>query len=297
MYRNNKPIHLSPYDHPDIYPGPRPSSSFVFHNGQAHRLELKKGQPLEKSAIHLSANNEIAGSLVTAGFEQAELAAYLDRYNFPHLEDRVPVVAYGSNVCLAQLQYKFSLDPSLNDPFIAIRSTITDSDIVYGSFLAPYGALPAVIAPVKGAETEVWVTLVDRNQLELVNRTEASYELRKHTGKKVVLENGQIFDTLYAYYYPKALKWDGTMTRYKDIPGNSPLPSVWESDMINRLKDEMKFNGTREEFIHSLRWDIDFKFRVNELLKQSEELFNHPDWETSGELLTMYSIESTFKEG
>jgi hypothetical protein len=63
---------------------------------------------------------------------------------------------------------------------------IKDTDVVYGSFLAPYGALPAIIAPVQGAETEVWVTFLEPDQLKQMNKTEGGYELREHTGGKVI---------------------------------------------------------------------------------------------------------------
>ena len=32
MYTINKPLHLSPYDHPDIYPGPAPEKSYLYYN-------------------------------------------------------------------------------------------------------------------------------------------------------------------------------------------------------------------------------------------------------------------------
>ncbi|MBM6617205.1 hypothetical protein [Bacillus suaedaesalsae] len=294
MYRSNKPIHLSPYDHPDIYPGPRPATSFVFYKGVAHKLE-EDHTSIEESMIHISETNHMYGSLVTDSSEKQSLRDFLSKVNETPIEERIPVIAYGSNVCLAQLVYKSSLNKNVSDLYICFRATIKDTDVIYGAFLAPYGSLPAIIGPVDGAEAEVWVTLLTREQVELMNRTEGGYKLRAHHGGKVLMTTEEQLQTTYAYYYPKALFLEGQYYRFNDIPGNSPLTAVWQADMLNTLREICGYEGTREEFIHLLRWDSSFRHSVKYKLDDHSKIFNHPDWEESQSLLSIREIRQNKK--
>ncbi|QFT88267.1 hypothetical protein FIU87_06405 [Bacillus sp. THAF10] len=285
MYREHKPINLSPYDHPDIYPGPRPASSFLFWQGRAHRLNVHKDLSLAEQEIHLSKVDHILGSLAFHSQEKVKVGKFFGEKSW---QEKVPVIAYGSNVCLAQLQYKFQLRPAEDDAFLCIKGEIVDSDIVYAPFLAPYGSLPAVIAPVQGANCEVWVTFIDKKQLELINSTEKGYEFREHAGKKVHLDTGEVYDKVYAYYYPEALLWQGDLRRFADIPGSSRLKSVWQCDMLNELKHEVEHKGTREEFIHLLRWDRSYRDFVEDYLQRNCTFrFEHPDWQPCEQIITI----------
>ncbi|WP_347552344.1 hypothetical protein ABFG93_08595 [Pseudalkalibacillus hwajinpoensis] len=278
MYRENKPIHIGPYDHPDIYPGPRPSSSFLYHNGKAHRIDERVNVSVEKQIVHYARGEDVSGSLAFASTEQFTVEELLGTEGLSPIEDRIPLLAYGSNVCLAQLRYKFSLNPDLNDFILYYRAEITDTDVVAGSFLAPYGAIPAVIAPVPGAKTEVWVTFVDREQLELLNRTEGGYVLREHRHGKLTLKTGEHFERVYAYYYPHAYKRDGSFVRFIDIPGESTVTSMWQADLLNELKSMLGYGGHREEFIHELRWNDNLRSKISTMLSGMDETFDHPDW-------------------
>ncbi|WP_223700796.1 hypothetical protein [Sutcliffiella deserti] len=291
MYRDNKPFDLSPYDQPNIYPGPRPNSSFLFWKGKAHRMSGLKGLPLEQQSIYLSNTDHILGSLAFNSFEERKVEDFLGGSS---IKEKIPVVAYGSNVCLAQLRYKFSLRPSDSDFMLCVKGEITDSDIVYSSFLAPYGSLPAVIAPMKGAKTEVWITFMDEDQLKLINATEKDYELREHTGKKLVLNTGEVFDKVYAYYVPKALLWEGEMVRFKDIPSTSTLQEKWHIDMLDDLKKKVDFLGTREEFIHLLRWNFSYREFIEKFLREHTYEFEHPDWLPVEKISTIGEMSRSF---
>ncbi|WP_261130180.1 hypothetical protein [Bacillus sp. Marseille-Q3570] len=279
LYRENKPIDLSPYDHPDIYPGPRPDSSFIYYEGKAHRIIEKKGVSIEDLMVEYSDSDNLLGSFQDGSDYKFSIGDFLHEQELPPIEERVPLVAYGSNICLAQLRYKFNLNKDLNDFVLCLRSSMLDSDIIYGSFLAPYGSLPAIIAPVQNATTEVWLTFVEPAQLEHMNRTEGGYVLREHRGKKFITINGEQFESIYAYYYPHAFEFDRQWYRFKDIKGKSTLEAKWQAEMLDIMKNEFGFEGTREEFIHQLRWNIPFYREIQNWLKQFDTHFNHPDWE------------------
>lgn len=297
MYRENKPIHLSPYDHPDIYPGPRPPSSFLYFAGKAHRIQEQTGVPVEELIVHYARSGSLEGSFARDDYEEVPLAEFLARHDLLPIAQRVPLVAYGSNVCLAQLKYKFSLNPNLNDFVICLRGRMFGSDIIYGSTLAPYGALPAVIAPVPEAVTEIWLTFVDPEQLKHLNATEGGYELREHRDKKIVLETDERFGLVYAYYLPRALTIGDRWFRFRDIGGTSPLQAYWQADMLNWVKELARFPGTREEFIHRLRWNSDFFAEIAEMLSASyEETFQHPDWHPAKRIQTVQSVQRVFDD-
>ncbi|WP_257349427.1 hypothetical protein [Pseudalkalibacillus decolorationis] len=278
MYRDNKPINVSPYDHPDIYPGPRPNSSFIYYEGKAHRIVEQKGVSIEDLVVEYSDSSSLQGSFAEQASYKRSIGDFLHDQELSPLEERVPLVAYGSNICLAQLSYKFNLNKGLNDFVLCLRGAMSDSDIVYGSFLAPYGSLPAIIAPVKNALTEIWLTFVDPEQLEHMNRTEGGYVLREHQGQKLLTANGEQFGSVYAYYYPHALEVEGCWYRFPDIKGESSLTSMWQADMLNKVKQNVGFPGTREEFIHQLRWNTSFYREMQQWLKQFDSQFDHPDW-------------------
>ncbi len=289
MFRENKPIHLSPYDHPDIYPGPRPWSSFIFLNGVAHRME-EDHRSFEESVIHLSKSDHLYGSFLNSTNMQVSVQDFLSSKNEVPIQDRIPVLAYGSNVCLAQLLYKSSLNSSISDLYICFRAMLKDTDVIYGSFLAPYGALPAILAPVEEAETEVWVTLLDPKQLEHMTTTEGGYALKYYGGNKLQLFLKEQIQTVYAYHNPKAFVLNDSFYRFSDIPGTSPLPSAWQADMLDKLRLICPFEGTREEFIHLLRWNHSFRLNVERLLANYEVIIDHPDWKLAKSFRTIQEI-------
>jgi hypothetical protein len=294
LFKENKPYDVSPYDHPDIYPGPRLASSFIYYQGKAHRILEVENVKVEHLSVAISEANHLLGSFLYSSSNVIEINKFLEKEQMALMQERVPVLAYGSNVCLAQLKYKFNLNPQMCDLVIVLRATIQDSDIIYGSFLAPYGSLPAVIAPVKGAKVEVWITFLDKKQLEFMHRTEKGYEFMVHDGKKVTLATGEIFDNVYAYYYPSGFKWKNTFYRFPDINGQSSLPEIWQADMLNLVKKIVDYEGSREEFIHLIRWDVGFHEQVAAKLSQHSTYFKHPDWKVAKEVCMLKDIYRRF---
>jgi hypothetical protein len=222
------------------------------------------------------------------------VADFLAKEGEAPFHERIPLLGYGSNVCLAQLAYKFGMTPELNYTIVCFRASMKDSDIVYGSFLAPYGSLPAIIAPVKDAETEVWLTFLDRRQFEHMTSTEGLMELREHCGGKCVLKNGERFDKVYGYYYPHALAVDGELTRFQDIPGHSPLKAAWEANMLDWLKEMIGFEGYREHFIHLLRWDHSFHSKAEHALREYNLSFDHEDFTQTDDFKSLAQMKRSF---
>lgn len=264
MYTFNKPLHLSPYDHPDIYPGPAPSYSFIYMNGTAYRL-MGTGNP-----AHLTV--EINDRKVT-------LSQFLKEQKAIPLAERYPILSYGSNVCLAQLKYKYSLNPKLDDIVINLKGKLRDTDVLYSAYITKYGALPAMLGPMKGARCQVWLSLLDEQQLRHINSTESVYSIAAHHAQKLKLECGIKPSEFYAYYFDKALHMGGLHFRYPDIPcSGSRAREMWQAHMLELMA--CQFRMPREPFIEMVRKNADFRRTVQKSLEDMADSVKHADWST-----------------
>ena len=85
--------------------------------------------------------------------------------------DRHAVLAVGSNGAPEQLVRKFGA--ASGDRRIAVlAATVRDHDVAYAALVAPYGAIPATLAPSPGTAAAVKLTLLTDDQLVRMNETE-----------------------------------------------------------------------------------------------------------------------------
>lgn len=91
-----------------------------------------------------------------------------------YTQDRVAIVASGSNASPEQLRRKF---PSLKDPIHVLRCAIKGWDVVYTGFVCGYGSVPATMIPQKkndkGKQPTVFVSLVLVNQSQQAKLTKS----------------------------------------------------------------------------------------------------------------------------
>ncbi|MGI8663837.1 MAG: hypothetical protein ACR2LQ_11610 [Acidimicrobiales bacterium] len=86
---------------------------------------------------------------------------------------RHAVLAIGSNAApirLAQKLHGFAGDPCI--PVVAVE--LFDHDVVYAATIASYGSVPATLVASPGTQVAVHVTVLDDEQLELMNTSEIS---------------------------------------------------------------------------------------------------------------------------
>jgi hypothetical protein len=264
MYTHNKPNHLSPYDHPDIYPGPAPKQSFVY---------------FQQQAIPLSGN--ITPSFMTVHCEDKTLSleAFLAEQGVAPISERYPVLSYGSNVCLAHLQKKFSNQPNTSDILIHLKGQLMDSDVIYAACITTYGAMPAMLAPMRGASCQVWLTLMDAKQLKLISATEGQYTLKYHKQGKLLLDCGMRPKEFYAYNYPFAFTLDGEFYRFPDIPAmETKAKNIWEGEMLARISGY--FGMEREKFITQIRTNKKYRNYVQKILDLLSLPIDHPEFKS-----------------
>ncbi len=104
-------------------------------------------------------------------------------------QDRVPVIAHGSNRAPEQLARKFG-----NSSEIPVsRARLHDYDVVYSAHMSRYGAIAATLQHTPGVEVEVFVTWLTGVQLTRMHETELGAEIYGYgemRGIRLVLEAG-----------------------------------------------------------------------------------------------------------
>ena len=172
-----------------------------------------------------------AGSYVIDGREPRPL-----RPGDVKLDDRHPVLAYGSNSSTRALLRKFAGD--LHLPVLA--GTLEGLDVVYSSHLSAYGSVPVTIHPSPGHRIQTFVTLVDDDQLVRLAETEFNYAVRRldgvrFTGPEIGIEAPIAFVSRHG-----ALGIEGGPVALRDRP---------QPDMLDRVRAHLAPDEPLPDFI------------------------------------------------
>jgi len=150
--------------HPETYPGDRPPSSYVL---------------LDDFVCPLLLDQRDAPDVVTPAGEVEAIEAILERGGLPPLDERVAVLAYGGNRNPATLRIKLSnygyANPGSMVAIPMLRGTIDGADVA-GCGLSGQGYLfgDLIVDPPLVGDTrcEVWLALVDADQLRVLHESE-----------------------------------------------------------------------------------------------------------------------------
>jgi hypothetical protein len=148
----------APVDDPRCYPGQIPDYSYLLVRDAVHPLE--------------------AGS--TGGLLDA-LGDSLLRLGAAPLEQRHPVLFYGSNAAPAQLARKYA-NSSAGFVVPAVLGAVDGVDAVYSSHVSPYGAVPATLIASPGTSLSVHVGFLHDEQIFVLDKTEPNYHRRTLLG-------------------------------------------------------------------------------------------------------------------
>jgi len=167
----------APVDDPRCYPGQIPDYSYV--------LVRDTVRPFE------------AGS--TGGLLDA-LGDSLLRLGAAPLEQRHPVLFYGSNAAPAQLARKYA-NSSAGFVVPAVLGAVDGVDAVYSCHVSPYGAVPATLIASPGTSLSVHVGILQHEQIVVLDKTEPNYHRRTLSGRDypASLASGEALDSSTAY--------------------------------------------------------------------------------------------------
>lgn len=147
------------------YPYYTPPYSYLFVNGVDYQIAGFVEDPI------------LAGALRVDG-EIKPVAEVLHGVGVPGaaaLDERVPVIAHGSNAAPTQLVRKFArvYGEAGEDVVIPVlRARLVDFDVVYAAHFSGYGAIPATLEVSPGTTAEIAVTWLTPPQLALMHDTE-----------------------------------------------------------------------------------------------------------------------------
>ena len=187
------------------YPFPAPPHSYLFVNGVAHEIVDAGRDPVRDGRLR-------DGEGVVPA---AELLRRLDIADAAGLDDRVPVIAHGSNASPEQLARKFA-DVEGDVVIPVIKAWLDDHDVVYATHLTRYGAIPATLERSPGTSVELAVTFLSAPQLALMHDTEiaaVNYVYGRLDGIRLALDGLGERDTAFVY-----LTLHGALA-----PGGAPL--------------------------------------------------------------------------
>ena len=202
----------APLDEPTIYPGTHPEFSYLLYDDYVYSLEEQSGETLDGMLSRLEAND---------------------------IHNRHAVLGYGSNSNPAQLVKKFKKN---NKPLIVLFTTLLNYDVVYMSKISRYGVIPAALAKSKGTCVEVCINMLDDEQLSIMNKTEAGYNLEL-LDIEVELYGNKIIPKYYKAKNLVAGK-DGLPIRLKDVSAtNSKYLEMTEIQALDYVASKFDFSN------------------------------------------------------
>lgn len=113
-------------------------------------------------------------------------------------EQRVAVLAFGSNAAPEVLVRKFGLDER-DGSVPVVRAELRDFDIVYSAHISAYGSVPAAIQVSPGTVVSTCVTFLTPEQLRVMSKTEPNYTLVQLDSLRCELETGVELTTIASY--------------------------------------------------------------------------------------------------
>ncbi len=240
--------YVAPRKDPLIHPGKRPPTSYIMDGNNNIFLMRDIDKGARQAYIET-----IEG--------QVSVNDFLKRHQVPLLEERIPVIGYGTNPCPGQLEYKFRPINNLIVP--VIKGNIRGWDTVY-KFIFNAGYAYAQLIPAKEVSVDAWITLLDQAQYEQMNLTEGG--LKKDPDYRVgILPNFQIersgeLETLVyvgstkIFLSPGCRDQKNTPISVAEIPAEGRrTPALTQEEMLNHGLDIFHLN----DFLQAYKEDLE----------------------------------------
>lgn len=249
-----QPASQSPRANPLTYPGIRPDHSSVICEHDEWVIE-DANKPIGDRRVVDAPASRVRGLMSALGTDQ--------------LQDRVPVIAIGSNSCPAQLRHKAQQQRfPLGIPMVKAR--VRGLRITHSAFASMLGYIPATVAFDLSHEEEVFVIFLNNHQLMEMDNSEARYRrlmLSSRDGFQIDC-SGHMLSSAYVYMS------DGGYLSRPDDADRAPIPLTDQSSLFESLmawSDDLAglIGGSPEEAVARARagaqgWCADFETALNE---------------------------------
>ena len=218
------------------YPFEKPEGSFIWADGRVLPLDKLDLGNLGETRIEAAEGSGALGNLMTALYPDDRAA------QAEWLEERVIVLAHGSNSAPERLLQKFPGGDGVPEIVPVLKARISDWSVVYAAALSGYASIPATLLEVPGASAEVHVTLLTRRQLEIMNATEdlgVEYDLHRLSSSLLYLEDLHAPSGLEVDAYISlhgAMRLEGRPVALAAVPqAGHGFEALAQSDMQKRL--------------------------------------------------------------
>ncbi|MCH9019667.1 MAG: hypothetical protein IIA73_04805 [Proteobacteria bacterium] len=222
------------------YPYPAPRHSYLFVNGVAHELAEVGEHP-------------VGDGVVNVADRLAPVAKALRDLGVPGLDERVPVLAYGSNAAPEQLARKYAqLDGDVVIP--VLRARLAGYDVVYAPHITGYGAIPATLEVSAATVAGVAVAFLTAPQLALMHDTEIAalnYVYGRLSHLALEFDGLPALDSVYAYLtLHGSLALDGAPTALAAIDARGRrFDSIGTPGMLALARDRVAPGRPLDAFI------------------------------------------------
>jgi hypothetical protein len=252
----------APRERPLSYPGAWPQESILLAEDRHFPLDFPVGRRLGQARVVLQ-GRELPGDPDGTATE-VPLNYALLRFNVASVNNRVPVLAVGSNASPAQMRHKFGRSGvSLVIPMV--RAEVRGLSVGLAPAVAQAGYIPAT--PIVGPDlaSSLFVQWLDARQLAALDATETSYTRVRlspgspdDAGVRITLPSGEVMSACYAYVADRGvLTHDGSprllekqadlltgllaaSERLRDLLGHTA------HDWIERVRDPGVIQAVRE---------------------------------------------------
>jgi hypothetical protein len=238
---------------PLIYPGERPASSFITDGIGVSSLEMQRTE----SGLQLT---------VFEDGQWQSIDDYLAANDTPPMDERIPVLAFGSNMNPASLKSKFTKAGRADMLVIpTVYAMLEGSDIVWSGGPGINGNFTAVLysgPETEESEVQVGINFLTREQLLLMHASELNYQL----AETPVMVAGEYIPVCYYAGRDSVYLKDGKPVAVAGIPAsNRALIEYSGVEMLELFLDDYK---VMTSIVGNARGYIDF---VRSLRKTDEQ--------------------------
>ena len=167
-------------------------------------------------------------------------------------QERVPVIAHGSNRAPEQLARKFGADAEIP----VSRALLHDYDVVYSAHMTRYGAIAANLQHLPGVSAWVWITWLTKSQLARMHETELGSEIYRYgrlAGVRLDLESGPTAEIACAGVYLSSygcLALDGAPIALAAVSAEGRRHnSLSQEDVLALVRDRHRPGRALEEMV------------------------------------------------
>lgn len=219
----------SPYSAPLEYPGKRPHFSYLYWNGYIY--------PISSDLKYLE---------IKIDKKTKSLNEFINNKKLTPIENRYAILAYGSNACPGQLDYKFNKIE--DNSIIVLKGKLINIDVVFSPRIASYGSIPATIKISEGTIAECWVNLLTEEQLKFMDISESRdswYDLVEIKKNYFEISNNNSIMNLYAYIDKNGvLAIDKNPVRLSEVNAINPkFKNKTQKEILTYINNIFKFES------------------------------------------------------